>query len=296
MSSEVNGLAVCQRYPRRDNADEFARKSRGELADGRVGDKRSMRIAICQPTYLPWLGYFDLMDQVDTFVLLDTVQFEKQSWQQRNRIKTPVGLQWLTVPAVFRGRLGQKIREVEIRDVEFRRKHLRAIELNYSRASFFRTYFPALSVILQEINAKTHLADLNLRLLQWITGILDIRTPLVLTSSLGAEGKRTQLLADICLKLGVTHYVSPIGSAEYLLSEVDALADAHVETAFHNYDHPRYEQLFPPFLPFASVIDLIFNEGNRSMDIIRSGRNVPLMPSEVVARMTEPKEVLLKEE
>jgi hypothetical protein len=249
-----------------------------------------MRVAICQPTYLPWLGYFDLMDQVDTFVILDTVQFEKQSWQQRNRIKTPTGLQWLTVPVVFRGRLGQRIQEVEIRNAEFIRKHLRAIELNYAHAPFFQRYFPELSRILEETDARKNLVELNLRLLDWLIGILDIKTPLVRASSLGEEGKRTELLANICRKLGATQYVSPIGSAEYLLKEIDVLARANVETVFHNYEHPRYEQQFPPFLAFASVIDLIFNEGDRSMEIIRSGRDVPLRPEQVAARMTEAKE------
>jgi hypothetical protein len=249
-----------------------------------------MRIAICQPTYLPWLGYFDLMDQVDTFVLLDTVQFEKQSWQHRNRIKTPTGFQWLTVPVVFRGHFGQKIQDVEIRDLEFSRKHLRAIELSYARAPFFQEYYPALTAILREIHPNTCLTRLNLQLLQWLGATLDIRTPLILASSLGTEGKRTELLACICEKLGATHYVSPIGSAEYLLREIDVLADAKVETLFHNYHHPEYRQQFPPFLPFASVIDLIFNEGARSMDIIRSGRDAAFAPSEVAARIPEPKE------
>src|SRR5207253_9418175 len=92
-----------------------------------------MKVAISQPTYLPWLGYFDLIDQVGAFVLLDTVQFEKQSWQQRNRIKTPMGLQWLTVPVSFRGRFGPKIQDVGFRRPEFRRHALRAGALNYSR-------------------------------------------------------------------------------------------------------------------------------------------------------------------
>lgn len=246
-----------------------------------------MRVAITQPTYLPWLGYFDLMDQVDTFVLLDTVQFEKQSWQQRNRIKTPRGLQWLTVPVIFRGRLAQKINEVEIRDVEFSKKHLRAIELNYGRAPFFKTYFPALCAIMGEIDAKTGLSDVNLRLLRWFIGLLGIRTHLVLASSLAAEGRRTQLLANICRELGATQYVSPIGSAEYLLDEMEIILACNVKVVFHDYKHPQYRQLFPPFLAFASAIDLIFNEGDRSMDIIRMGRNVPLMPREVAARVAQ---------
>lgn len=249
-----------------------------------------MRIAICQPTYLAWLGYFDLMDQVDAFVLLDTVQFEKQSWQQRNRIKTPTGLQWLTVPVVFRGRLEQKICEVEIRDPDFARKHLRAIELNYARAPFVQEYLPELSTILHELDYGDRLAVLNLRLISWLTRVLGVRTPLILASALGAEGKRTQLLANICRKLGATEYVSPIGSAEYLLGEIDAMSEAGVETRFHNYSHPTYDQQFPPFLPFASVIDLIFNEGARAIEIIRYGRGVPLAAHEVAAKMAEPKQ------
>jgi hypothetical protein len=248
-----------------------------------------MRIAICQPTYLPWLGYFDLMDQVDAFVFLDTVQFEKQSWQQRNRIKTPTGLQWLTVPVVFRGRLEQKVSEVEIRDGEFARKHLRAIELNYARTAFFHKYFQQLRGIFEKFSSG-RLLDLNAKLIDCFTEILNIRTRLIFASSLAAEGKRTHLLAEICRKLGATVYVSPIGSAEYLLGEANILAEAGVETVFHNYNHPTYRQQFPPFLAFASVIDLIFNEGERSMEIIRSGRGMPFTPAEVSARLAESKE------
>lgn len=249
-----------------------------------------MRVAICQPTYLPWLGYFDLIDQVDKFVLLDTVQFEKQSWQQRNRIKTPTGLQWLTVPVVFRGKLGQKICDVEIRETDFGRTHLRSIELNYARSPFFADLFPEVSAILSTIEQGTHLADLNWRLLELFVGLLGIRTPLIRSSSLEETGKRTQLLANLCRKLGADEYMSPIGSAEYLMDELSVMTEAKVETVFHNYSHPEYKQRFPPFLPFASVIDLIFNEGDHSMDIIRSGRQPSWTPNQIAARMTEAKE------
>jgi len=248
-----------------------------------------VKIAIAQPTYLPWLGYFDLIDQVDKFVLLDTVQFEKQSWQQRNRIKTPTGLLWLTVPVAFRGRLGQKIQEVEIRDADFSRKHLRAIELNYGRALFFNVHFPALSSILHECTPRMPLVDLNVKLLRWLMKVMDINTPLIMASSLGREGKRTKLLANICQELGATQYVSPVGSAEYLLNEMRILKDSKVETVFHNYKHPEYRQLFPPFVAFASALDLILNEGNGSINIIRSGRGAPFPPEEVAARVAEAK-------
>lgn len=239
-----------------------------------------MKVAIAQPTYLPWLGYFDLIDEVDGFVFLDSVQFEKQSWQQRNRIKTPTGLQWLTVPVIFRGRFGQLIHEVEIRDGEFWRNHLRAIELNYRRAPFFEHYFHELSVRLR-CPAGSRLADLNTRLIEWFMSVLKIRTPLFFSSRLDQPGKRTELLANICSCLGATEYISPIGSAGYLLQEIDALERRSIEVFFQNYEHPRYRQMFAPFIPYASILDLIFNEGERSPEIVRSGSRKPLTPEQV---------------
>jgi hypothetical protein len=249
-----------------------------------------MRVAICQPTYLPWLGYFDLIDQVDTFVFLDTVQFERQSWQQRNRIKTPTGLQWLTVPVLFRGKLDQKICDVEIRTADFVEKHARALEVNYSRAHYFKSFFPELSSILRGIQPGARLAELNVCLLQWFMSILKINTPLMLASSMNEAGKRTGLLANICRRLGAGDYLSPIGSAEYLLSELALMNEANIETHFQHYVHPQYEQRFPPFIPYASIVDLVFNEGDRAMEIIRSGRRTPLTPVQVAANVAEVRE------
>jgi len=239
-----------------------------------------LKVAIAQPTYLPWLGYFDLIDQVDAFVILDSVQFEKQSWQQRNRIKTPAGLQWLTVPVEFRGRFGQLICEVEIRDRQFWRKHLRAIELNYRRAPFFEKYFNEFSVKL-ECFAQSRLLDLNRRLIEWFMSLLGIRTPLLFASQLGLPGKRTELLANICSHMGASTYLSPIGSAVYLLQEIEMLETRSIQLLFQNYEHPQYRQLFPPFIPYASILDLVFNEGERSMEIVRSGRGRPFSPSQL---------------
>jgi hypothetical protein len=238
-----------------------------------------VKIAIAQPTYLPWLGYFDLIAQVDAFVILDSVQFEKQSWQQRNRIKTPAGLQWLTVPVEFRGHFGQLIQDVGIRDGEFWRKHLRAIELNYRRAPFFAHYYDELSLKLR-CPAGSRLADLNVRVIEWLMNELGIKTRLYFSSRLGAWGKRSQLLANICACLGATEYRSPIGSAAYLLQEIDILQSRSITVRFHNYQHPSYRQMFPPFVAYASILDLIFNEGPRAMEIVRSGRGTPLRPEE----------------
>lgn len=246
-----------------------------------------MRAAICQPTYLPWLGYFDLIDQVDVFVFLDDVQFDKRSWQQRNRIKTPTGLQWLTVPVVVGGRLGQLIKDVEIRDAEFWRDHCRAIELNYRRTLFFNDYFQMLSSELA-CRESALLVDLNLRIIRWVMSMIEVKTRLVCSSVLRQPGKRTELLANICGELGAKQYVSPLGSADYLLAEQDILLNQGIDVVFQNYQHPEYDQLFPPFLPYASVVDLLFNQGPRSLEIIRSGRRHPLLPSEIATRLSEP--------
>src|ERR1700716_2155845 len=156
-----------------------------------------MKVAIAQPTYLPWLGYFDLIDQVDHFILLDSVQFVKQSWQQRNRIKTPTGLQWLTVPVVFRGRLGQQIKDVEIREPDFWRDHLRTIELSYRRAPFFSQYFPEFSEILQDSGSGRLLAELNIDLIGWFRRTLGVQTPMVRSSTMNHVGRRSTLLINL---------------------------------------------------------------------------------------------------
>ena len=243
-----------------------------------------MKVVINQPTYLPWLGYFDLIDQSDLFVVLDNVQFVKQSWQQRNRIKTPNGLQWLTVPVDFRGRLGQILKDVEIRDANFARKHIRAIELAYRRAPYFAEYFPALAALIEKRCAGL-LLDLNLDLLEWAMKALELATPVVRASSMGLQGKRTELLVAICKKVDADEYLSPAGSACYLRNEQSILTDQGIEVLFHHYEHPHYKQLFGLFEAHASVVDLIFNHGPDSVRILREGR-----------RQAHPLEEMVKQE
>jgi hypothetical protein len=240
-----------------------------------------MRVAISQPTYLPWLGYLDLIDQVDTFVFLDTVQFEKRSWQQRNRIKVAGGLSLLTVPVVVKGRFEQRIRDVEIESPYFVRKHLRSIETSYRRSPFFGRYFGELAGILETCKAGTHLADLNIRLIQWLCGTLGVKTPLLRSSDIDQEGCRSELLLKICGVLSADSYLSTLGSAGYLLNDTPQFSAAGIEVVFQRYDHPQYCQQFPPFCSHASAIDLIFNEGEGSLETLRSGRKAPLRPSEV---------------
>ena len=244
-----------------------------------------MKIAISQPGYLPWAGFFDLIDQVDQFVLLDDAQFVRQSWDQRNRIKAPAGLQWLTVPVAFRGRLGQPLLEVEIREPAFWEKHLRAIEVSYGKARYFDKYFEHLKRLLEKCGAgSAKLIDLNLSLIQWLAAELAVTTPMVRSSTLGVEGKRSGRLVSMCKLLGASDYISP-RSATYLLDDLGLFEEAGLGVWFQNYTHPEYEQRFPPFLPYASILDMLFNQGPESGAIMRSGRGQPFTPSQI--RVTE---------
>ena len=228
--------------------------------------------AIMQPTYLPWLGYFYLMDQSDYFVFLDSVQFEKRSWQQRNKIKTPKGDLLLTVPVLSKGRFEQKINEVKIdKTAEFQKKHLKAIKQNYSQAKFFKKYITDLEKIL--CRNHTYLVDLNEELISWLKDAIGIKSKLIRSSSLRPEGRKVEPLVSICKSIGAKRYLSPLGSKTYI-DKNNLFPKYEIELIYNQYQHPRYRQLYGNFIPNLSVIDLLFNEGDKSLSIIKSGGKV----------------------
>ncbi len=231
-----------------------------------------MNVGIMQPTYLPWIGYFDMIDQLDTFVLLDHVQFSKQSWQQRNRIKTLEGLEWLTVPVKVKGKSHQRILDVEIESAHFAKKHVRALEMHYARAAHGPAVIGELALLMLREPHWEKLVELNVALIKWMCSTLGIVTPLVRSSSLSAQGERTKGLVSICEQLGATRYLSALGSAEYLLADLHFFEDRGLPVTFHHFVHPTYSQLYPPFIPYASALDLICNEGPNSLVVMRSGR------------------------
>lgn len=221
-----------------------------------------------QPTYLPWIGYFDLMDQADCFVLLDTVQFERQSWQQRNRIKTAQGAEWLTVPIVRE--FPQRIAAVRINAAtDWASKHWRTIEQNYRRAPFWNRYAGALETMYSARWEK--LVELNSTLIEWLKNALHISTPLVRASELAVSGQRESLLVNLCEYLRADVYLSPLGSAVYLTNQEPFTAKG-ICVEFQHYEHPVYRQLYPPFVSHLSALDLLLNEGEASLSILRSGR------------------------
>lgn len=242
-----------------------------------------MRVAIMQPTYLPWIGYFDLMDQVDCFVFLDDVQFAHRSWQHRNRIKSPRGLELLTVPVVRQGLSDQLILEARVAEPLFWRKHLRAVETNYARAPYFGEYRDELRGVFESWGAHGSLCELNLALVETMRRWFGITTELRRSSHLSVAGKRSERLLAICLTLAAREYRSPMGSADYLLDDVQLFRGSGVQVTFHSYVHPEYAQLYPPFVPYATALDLLFNEGPVALKILRSGRRAALSAGSVRA-------------
>ena len=230
------------------------------------------RIAIMQPTYLPWIGYFGLMQSVDVFVLLDSVQFAKRSWQQRNQIKTPTGPLWLTIPVVNKGKRDQLINEVE-NDLlhQFQKKHKRSIEMNYCKSQYYNLY--SNSLLSKYDEPESMLFSFTSRMLDAIRNELHISTPIVKASDLGIVGTKANLLASICSQLHATEYISPPGSRVYL-QESDAFSKRAIQVKYFNYIHPMYKQLYGDFLPYMSTIDLLFNCGPGSSRLINEGCEV----------------------
>ncbi|MBD3427000.1 MAG: hypothetical protein GF409_07230 [Candidatus Omnitrophica bacterium] len=226
-----------------------------------------MIVAIHQPQYLPWLGYFDKMDQSDVFVLLDDVQYKKNEWQNRNKIRNADTWQWLTVPVLYQ--FGQPINQVEIDNTtNWSDKHIKSIEINYSKAphfeehaAFFEETFKREWPLLEQINSH---------FIQYLKRALGIKARIVKSSTMDLETSGTQRLVDICSRLDADVYLSGAGGRDYL--EEDLFSGSGIELKFQSYRHPEYEQVYEGFEPYMSVIDLLFTSGSKSIDIIREGR------------------------
>ena len=227
-----------------------------------------MIVSVHQPQYLPWLGYFDKMDRADVFVLLDTVQFKKNEWQNRNRIKTASGPQWLTAPVTYR--FPQRIREVEINNRErWQHRQRQAILTNYRQASCWDFAAPLIEELLTP--AWESLSLLNIASVAGLAKLLGISTPLFVASELpGFPEDPDRRLIAIVKHFGADTYLAGGGGRDYM--DLDLYRQSGINVAFQEYRHPVYEQRFGPFVPFLSVLDLLFNHGPASLTILRGER------------------------
>ncbi len=231
-----------------------------------------MIIAIHQPQFMPWLGYFDKMDQVDAFVLLDNVQYKKNEFQNRNRIKTPQGPLWLTVPVSYR--FPALIFDVGVRtDNPWRRKHLQTLRANYAKAFYWPQYSRDLDAFYAE--SWSELAEVNRASVEWLRTRLGIETPLHIASQMQLSTEPTQRLLDICQQLGADAYLAGVDGRKYM--ELDRFEAAGIEVVFQEFVHPIYTQLHGEFVSHLSALDLVLNCGPESGKILRAERqNSPI--------------------
>ena len=232
-------------------------------------EERSQRtLAVLQPGYLPWLGFFDQMRRADVFVYYDDVQYDKHGWRNRNRIKSPAGPHWLTVPVRHSGLGKPRIVDVEIDGASpWARKHLGSIRQFYKDAPHFARYWPELEELLQR--PWERLADLDLTVTTAMARWLGVATCCHRASELGIDGERSERLLKLCQHFGATRYLSGNAAESYL--DLELFCSHGVAVEWQNYRHPAYPQLHGDFEPYLSAIDLIFNCGGESGDILLDG-------------------------
>ena len=225
-------------------------------------------MAIVQSNYIPWKGYFDLINLVDEFILFDDMQYTRRDWRNRNLIKTRAGLKWLTIPVAVKGNFFQKIKDTRVSDPGWGRTHWESIVHNYSKANHFaafREVFESLYLGSQE----SFLSQINYAFLTAICKILRIETRITWSDDYESVEGKTERLVSICKQAGATTYISGPAARDYIDEGLFNNADISLE--YMDYSaYPEYRQLFPPFEHGVSVIDLIFNEGPDAPKFMKS--------------------------
>jgi hypothetical protein len=223
------------------------------------------RVAIIQPSYIPWRGFFDVIHAVDVFVFLDDVQYTVRDWRNRNRIKTQQGgATWLSVPIL--GGRDQRIVDVEIDDTQdWRRKHLESLRHSYGRCRFFGDYFPKVTEILRD--GPKRLSELDIELTRQICVWLSCERRFARSSKLAPIGSKDDRLIDIVRKMGGSSYLSGPAARDYIVPE--KFREANIELAYQDYGgYPEYPQISAPFDPHVTVLDLLFSVGPAAPEYI----------------------------
>ena len=216
------------------------------------------RIAIIQSNYIPWKGYFDIIGLVDEFIIFDEVQYTKNDWRNRNKIKTATGVQWITIP-VYQKKLSQKISETEVSDPKWRVKNWNAIQTNYGRAPFFKVYAPQFEDFY--LNSRsTLLSEINISLLKLICQMIGIKTTFTNSANYRLQGEPNEKLVNLCKQANAQVYLSGPAAKSYL--DENYFGKEGITVEWMNYtNYPEYHQLYPPFEHGVSIIDVLFNVG-----------------------------------
>jgi len=224
-----------------------------------------MILSVHQPHYLPWIGYFHKLEKSDMFVFLDNVQYKKREFQNRNKIKTPDGWTWLTVPVLTKGRYKQLIKEVMVdNSKDWRHEHWKSIKRCYNRAPFFQEYYD----VFEELYSQKweRLAELNIHVVKFLMSFLKIETPCFLESKFDIDATSTERIIQLCKHLKADVYLSGVGGKAYM--DEERFKEEGITLRYQEFKHPEYYQLYGNFEPYMSVIDLLFNHGNHSRDLL----------------------------
>ena len=225
------------------------------------------KVAIVQSNYIPWKGYFDLIAAVDEFILYDDMQYTRRDWRNRNQIKTPQGVQWLTVPVVVKGKYHQKIRETEIDGTEWAATHWKSIAANYKRARYYREVSEWLEPIYLAQEYKT-ISELNRILIEAICNYVELETKITNSWDYVLVEGQSERLADLCRQSKATEYVSGPNARNYL--NEDVFKRQGIKVTWILYDgYAEYPQLWGRFVHNVSILDLLFNCGKTAINFLK---------------------------
>jgi hypothetical protein len=227
-----------------------------------------LTLAAHQPVYLPWLGLFHKIMLADLFCVFDIVQYQRKDFNNRNKIKTQTGPIWLSVPVESRNHLNTLICDMRIVQDGWARKHARSIRHSYEKTPFFKDYIDRIEAFLLG-RRYVYLTDLNTDMLAMFMAALDVTVPIVKASDYDFVGKKSDLVLDMCVKLGATDYIFGEQGRNY--ADTDSFRDRRINAHFQAYTHPVYPQLGGAFTSHLSIIDLLFNVGRGSRDVIMAG-------------------------
>jgi|688.fasta_scaffold208532_2 hypothetical protein len=226
-----------------------------------------MIASIMQPTFMPWLGYFNIIKSSDIFVFLDDVQFEKRSWQQRNKILINKKEGYLTIPTISKSRFNQKINEVIMdNDQQWKIKHIKTLKNNYSKHEYFDQTFSIINAIYQ--NNYEKLLDLNVNFIKSVLNFLSIETKIIFSSQFNLSSSKENRILELCKIIKAKKYISPIGSKIYL-KDGEIFKKNNIELEYIDYQYKVYKQKkIEKFVPRLSVIDAMFNLGKNTIEIL----------------------------
>ena len=221
-----------------------------------------------QPVYLPWLGLFHKIALADHFCIFDVAQYQKKDFNNRNKIKTSSGPIWLTVPVESKNHFEKRIDDIKIINNGWNRKHFKSIDLAYKKAPFYKNYIDEIESLLVNAQYET-LSELNYAVLLFSLETLKIKVPITRASELSIEGAKSDLVLDMCKKLGAEVYIFGALGKDY--ADVNSFLDEGVSPWFQDYAHPVYPQQHGKFEPYMSILDLFFNMGPDSLEVLMSG-------------------------